>query len=70
MVKRKAGVSLDEWLEQGVRLVETPTTEKADAPVEQPNTSESAITSLDSGNHAEQSAAAELLVGPLIVEGD
>ena len=70
MVKHKAGVSLDEWLEQGAILVETSTTKKADVPVEQPGTSNFAITSLDSGSHAEQPAAAELVAGPLLAEGN
>ena len=35
MVKRKAEVSLDEWLVQGVRLPEPTTPKTSEAPVEQ-----------------------------------
>ena len=70
MVKRKVEISLDEWLVQGVILVETPTTKTVEAPVEQPHNSDSVINDADSGIQAEQSAAAELVVGPLPLEGN
>ncbi len=70
MVKRKARISLDEWLEQGARLAETPTTKEVEAPVEQPCTLDSAIASADSESQAGQSAAAEPAVGPSPAEGN
>ena len=68
MVKRKAGISLDEWLVHGVRLPEptTPTTSGV-FEVQASNQDASLVYSSTDAKPA-QSAAAELAFGPVPVD--
>lgn len=70
MVKRKAEISLDEWLVQSVRLGGQTTTKTAETPADQPHTQGPALVETSSESKPEQLAAAELTVGPTTVEGD
>lgn len=70
MVKWKAEISLDEWLAQGVRSPEIPSTKTGKAPAKQPHSSGSATNDAGSEFQAEQSAAAGLVAGSLPVTED
>lgn len=70
MVKRKAEVSADEWLGQGVILAGSTTTTTDEAPVEQSRNPYSTLIVTNSEAQPEQSAAAELVVEPILVEGN
>ena len=70
MVKRKAEISLDEWLIQGVRSAEIPSKKTGEAQTKQPHDSGPVTNNADSGAPAEQSAAAELVASLSPLEGD
>ena len=64
MVKRKAGISLDEWLVQGVRLPEPTTPITTEVSKVQAGNQEASLVYLSIDSMPAQSAAAELAVGP------
>lgn len=70
MVKRKAEISLVEWLVQGVRRPKPTTAKTTKAPVGQPHNQGTSLVETASEARAAQSATAKLAVGPLPVDSD
>ena len=70
MVKRKAEISLDEWLIQSARLGATTTNKTAETPADQPHNPVPALVEASSESEPHQSAAAELVVSPTTGEGE
>lgn len=70
MVKRKADISLDEWLVQGVRPAEANTSRSIANPEKQTNELTDQIGEVVTGPTAARSAAAELGSEPLQLGGD
>ena len=68
MVKRKAEVSLDEWLVQEVRLPEPTTPKTYEVPVGQARNQGASLVDTASEAKPAQSAAAKMAVGPLPVD--
>lgn len=68
MVKRKADISLDEWLSQSARPVDSTPTNITEASVDQPRDTNTTIVEPSSASKPRQSA--ELAVGPDLLESD
>ena len=70
MVKRKAAISLDEWLIQSARLEATTTTDSAKNPADQSCNPAPALVETSPESEPHPSAAAELVVSPTTGEGE
>ena len=70
MVKRKADISLDEWLVQGVRSAEATTSQAIATPEEQSSELTKKNGEVVTGPTVARSAAAELVSEPLQLGGD